>query len=337
MDAMKPVTVGIVGLGWWGRKIVTALSGRAAGIRIVSAVEPNLSAARDFAADFALELTERLDAVLGDPRIEAVILATPHDLHGQQIEAVVRARKHVFCEKPIALTGAGARRAVRMTTDAGLVLATGHERRFEPPLIDLLAQAEAGRLGRLLQIEANFSHDRFLSLDRSNWRLDPAQAPAAGMTATGIHLTDLAVRLLGAPQDVRVVCENHASDLAQGDTLSAHIRFRRGGTAYISASLAMPFYSRFAAFGTKGWVDIRDKAHLEAPAGWVVARADAQTGIAVEEVPPSEAVSANFEAFAKAIRGVAPYPIGGEDIIQNAALLEAIVRAAKSGAIEPVN
>ena len=96
----------------------------------------------------------------------------------------------------------------------------------------LIDQAVQGRLGRLLQIEANFSHDRFLSLDPSNWRLSPAQAPAAGMTATGIHLTDLAVKLMGKAVDVRVVCESLASALPQGDTLSAHtLRDRRLGDA----------------------------------------------------------------------------------------------------------
>ena len=73
----------------------------------------------------------------------------------------------------------------------------GHERRWEPPIADMLAKADAGDLGRIHQIEANFSHDKFLALDRDNWRLKAEQAPAGGMTATGIHLLDLSVRLLG--------------------------------------------------------------------------------------------------------------------------------------------
>jgi len=74
----------------------------------------------------------------------------------------------------------------------------GHERRFEPPIVDILQKASGGHLGRILQIEANFSHDKFMTLNKSNWRLDPQEAPVAGMTATGIHLTDLSVKLLGA-------------------------------------------------------------------------------------------------------------------------------------------
>jgi len=156
------------------------------------------------------------------------------------------------------------------------------------------------------------------------------------MTATGIHLTDLAVKLMGTPADVRVICAALASDMAQGDTLSAHVRFENGGSAYVSATLATPFFSRFALFGTDGWIDIRDKAHVEKPEGWVVTRAYKGTPIEVYEVGPAEPVIDNLEAFAAAVRGTADYPITGEDMINNIALLEAIVKAAKSGALERV-
>ena len=116
------------------------------------------------------------------------MLATPHSLHEAQIAAAVAAGKQVFCEKPLALTMAGAEKAVALCRDAGLVLGMGHERRWEPPIADMLAKADAGTLGRIHQIEANFSHDKFLALDRDNWRLKADQAPAGGMTATGIHL-----------------------------------------------------------------------------------------------------------------------------------------------------
>lgn len=281
-------------------------------------------------------LSPSLDDVLADPNVEAVILATPHALHGEQIAAAAAAGKHIFCEKPLALTKADAEKAVALCRDNGLVLGMGHERRYEPPIADILAQAAEGRLGRLLQIEANFSHDRFLALGKDNWRVDPEQAPAAGMTATGIHLTDLAVKLMGRPSDVRVICDSLASDMAQGDTLSAHVRFADGGSAYISATLATPFFSRFAVFGTKGWIDVRDKAHVEKPEGWVVTRAYTGTPIETTEVPPAEPVLDNLNAFSRAVRGKAPYPITGEEMINNIALLEAIVKSARTGLVERI-
>ena len=210
----------------------------------------------------------------------------------------------------------------------------GHERRWEPPVAKLLQMARSGELGRIQQIEGNFSHDKFTTLDPKNWRLNKKEAPVGGMTATGIHLTDLSAALLGPAKDLRVSCEKLSSKIPQGDTMSVHIRFKGGGTAYVSASLAMPFISRFAVFGSKGWVEIRDKAHVESPAGWVITSAMAGGPITVVELPPAEPVKDNLVAFARAIRGVAPYPITGKDLINNITILEAIIKsAAKNGAV----
>jgi predicted dehydrogenase len=331
----EPVRVAIVGLGWWGRKMVAVLRSAGDKLEVVSAVEPDASA-RAFATDHGLDLTPSYDRTLARTDVEAVVLATPHSLHEEQIEKAVAAGKHVFCEKPLAMTKAGAERAVALCRGRQLVLGMGHERRFEPPVRDLLSAAADGQFGRILQVEANFSHDKFLKLDKSNWRLDASQAPAGGMTATGIHLTDLSIKLLGQARDVRVSCENLASEIPQGDTMSAHIRFKNGGTAYISATLATPFISRFAVFGTKGWIEIRDKAHVEAPDGWVITSAWAGTPITIRELGPAEPVRDNLIAFADAVRGRLDYPISGSDMINNIALLEAIIISARSGEIVAV-
>ncbi len=329
----KPVIAALVGLGWWGKKMATLVNGGGAEMHFVRGIDPD-AAAESFADQAGLQFSTRIEDALSDPNIEAVVLATPHALHQQQIAQAVAAGKHVFCEKPLDLTRAGAEASVELCRRAGVVLGMGHERRFEPPIAEILRAAEDGRLGRLLQIEANFSHDKFLSLDPTNWRLKADQAPAGGMTATGIHLTDLAVKLMGPARDVRVSCENLASEIPAGDTMSAHIRFERGGTAYVSATLATPFISRFAVFGTLGWIEVRDRAHVESPDGWVVTEGWKGKPITVREVPPAEPVRDNLRAFARAVRGAEPYPITGEDMINNIALLEAIVRSAKTGTLE---
>ena len=329
------VNIAMVGFGWWGRKMVDVLE-RSEVVRVVRLVEPNTNAARPAADEKGLPLSADLAEALADPNVEAVVLATPHTLHGAQIAEAVAAGKHVFCEKPLALTKADAVKAVELCREAGLVLGMGHERRYEPPIAAMLADAAAGRLGRILQVEANFSHDKFLSLTPDNWRLDPAHAPAGGMTATGIHLTDLAVKLLGAAKDVTVACEKLVSDLPSGDTMSAFVRFAKGGTAYVSASLGYPFISRFAVYGETGWIEVRDKAHVEAPDGWVVTKGLKGQAITVAEIGKAEPVLWNLEAFGRAVRGEAPYPITGEEMIDNIALLEAITKSAQSGQTEQV-
>jgi predicted dehydrogenase len=333
MSSQVPVKVAMIGLGWWGKKMTAVLQKAKRDIEIVCAAEPNPEGA-GFASENGFVCYSSDSEALKHPGVEAVILATPHSLHAEQIERAVAAGKHIFCEKPLALTKAGAEKAVNACASKNLILGMGHERRFEPPVAAMIEAAKNGNLGRLLQVEANFSHDKFVSLDASNWRLNPDEAPVGGMTATGIHLTDLSTLLFGPARDVRVSCERLASNIPQGDTMSAHIRFKGGGTAYISATLATPFISRFALFGTKGWIDIRDKAHVESPAGWVVTSATTGSPITVEEIPAAEPVKDNVVSFARAIRGKETYRITGTEMVNNIAILEAIIAsAAQDGAV----
>ncbi len=331
-----PVKVAMIGLGWWGKKMTAVLKKAHADIEIICAAEPNPAGA-DFAKENGFAHYENYKDALKHPGVEAVILATPHSLHAEQIKLAVAAKKHIFCEKPLALTKKGAELAVNLCKKNKLVLGMGHERRWDPPIAKMLAMARSGELGRIQQIEGNFSHDKFTTLDKKNWRLNKKEAPVGGMTATGIHLTDLSAALLGPAKDLRVSCESLSSKIPQGDTMSVHIRFKGGGTSYVSASLAMPFISRFAVFGSKGWIEIRDKAHVESPAGWVVTSAMAGGPITVVEIPPAEPVKDNLVAFARAIRKLEPYQITGKDLINNIAILEAIIKsAAKKGAVVKV-
>ncbi|OYU18341.1 MAG: oxidoreductase [Rhodobacteraceae bacterium PARR1] len=332
----NPVNIALVGMGWWGQKMLAVLQAAPEDIRVVRAVEPNIDTVRALCDAKGIALSTDYADALNDPAVEAVVLATPHSMHTAQIAAAVAAGKHVFCEKPLALTKAEAERSVALCREAGLILGMGHERRFEPPVADMLAMADTGALGRIHQIEANFSHDKFLSLARDNWRLKADQAPAGGMTATGIHLLDLSVRLLGAADSVLCICEQLSSDLPQGDTVAAFVKFKGGGTSYVSASLANPFMSRFTVYGSKGWIDIRDKAHVEAPDGWIVTSAMQGGPIITREIGKAEPVKDNLVAFARAVRGGDAYPVTGEHLVNNIALLEAVFRSATSGRIETV-
>src|ERR1700712_1278468 len=101
------ISAAIVGLGRWGRNIVEAASGHGT-LKIVRAVEPDVDVARGFCTRPPLDLSAARDAILADPAIKAVLLATPHSLHPAQVIACAAAGKQVFCEKPLALRRAGA-------------------------------------------------------------------------------------------------------------------------------------------------------------------------------------------------------------------------------------
>ncbi len=329
------VNAAIVGLGWWGKQLASSVQDSEL-VRIVRGIEPNSAVANELGAHCGFTISPDLDTALDDPEVEALILATPHVLHDEQIARAARAGKHVFCEKPLSLTRQGAVRSVELLHERGLVLGIGHERRWEPPIASMLADVRSGQFGTLLQLEANFSHDKFLALAGDNWRLSADHAPAGGMTATGIHIFDLATHLFGEAATAFASSVTLASSIRNGDSSCALVRYRTGATAYVASILATPFFSRLALFGSHGWLEIRDKAHVEAPDGWVVTRCARGGEPVAVEVPASRPVRANLEAFARAVRREAPYPVSTTDRIATTAVMEAIFRSAGSGRVESV-
>jgi GFO/IDH/MocA oxidoreductase family protein len=129
------INAAVVGLGWWGRKVVNDLSGSQY-VQIVAGVDVD-AAARDAMRSSLEDVRGELDDALRDDAIDAVILCTPHKFHTDQIIAAAAHGKHVFCEKPLSASGDDAQRAVDAITDSGLQLGIGHERRFEPAVVAL--------------------------------------------------------------------------------------------------------------------------------------------------------------------------------------------------------
>ncbi len=328
------LNIAVVGLGWWGRTLVD-LASRSARLRLVRVADVSPQGA-DFAAQRELPFSPTFEDVLADPLVQGVVLCTPHTQHTGQIVAAARAGKHVFCEKPLSMTRSDVLRAVAAVDEAGVALAVGHEKRFEPPIIEVMRLLKSGALGTPLQVEANFSQDKFLALASDNWRLSGTEAPAGPMTATGIHLLDLSIGVFGPAANVLARVAQLGSGLTNGDTLAVLVTFRGGGHALLSAILATPFAGRFAVYGSMGWAEVRDKTHPEAPEGWTLTTC-LRGGPAVSvDMPPAPAVLHNLEAFADAALGRSPYPVPRDQMIANVSALEAIFRSAQSGAIEAV-
>ena len=99
-----PVGIALIGMGWWGKKMLAVLEAAPEDIRVVRAVEPDLAGVQALCDSKGIPVSADLADALNDPAVEAVVLATPHALHEAQIAAAVAAGKHVFCEKPLANT-----------------------------------------------------------------------------------------------------------------------------------------------------------------------------------------------------------------------------------------
>ncbi len=138
-----------IGLGWWGSQVTKVLKGSSK-IEIVCGVDPALAIAERYTQAHGLPVYPDFQTVLDDPSVEAVILTIPHRLHEDALLRATAAGKQVFCEKPLALEVASARRMIAACDRAGIVLGIGHERRFEPAWEEMKRMADAGERAPLL-------------------------------------------------------------------------------------------------------------------------------------------------------------------------------------------
>jgi len=314
------IDAAIVGLGRWGRTLVDAVQGKSDKLRFTRAVSRNPDRLRDFAGRHQLQLVGDLSQVLADPAIGAVVLATPHSLHCEQVIAAAQAGKAVFCEKPLTLTETDAARAIEACRKAGVVLGVGTDKRFFPAVRELLRLVKGGELGRILHLEAHFSNE--VAGTASEWRYSLEESPAGGMTGTGIHMLDALVALAGPVRRVQALLLTHKPPPDPYDSLSALLEFASGISGTLAMVRSTPAYFRLHAFGRNASAEALGRTDL------VLRRSDAETQQL--SFPPVDSVRVNLEAFADAVAGVSPYPIPTSEMLATVAAFEAIAEAAKS-------
>src|SRR4029077_15057652 len=119
----------IVGLGRWGKSIVEAVQGKSKRLHFIRGVSKEPKLVGDFAQRYGFDLSTEFVDIIADPYVRAVVLATPHSLHVEQIVAAAAAGKAIWCEKPLALTRADAARAINAVTKAGVAFGLGNNKR----------------------------------------------------------------------------------------------------------------------------------------------------------------------------------------------------------------
>src|SRR5215831_10464736 len=281
----------IIGLGWWGQRLVESVQGSGR-IRFTRAVtlEPDL--AREFAATRGLAIGTSFADVLADPAIEAVVLATPHTRHRAQVEAAAAAGKHVYCEKPFALSRADAQAMLDACARAGVTIAVGHHFRLMPSMTALRREVASGALGAIMHVEGNYSHDWLKDLPADSWRAAPEESRAGGMTGMGIHVLDCFRDLVGPMRRISALSTRRALTLPTGDTTAALIEFASDATGTLATTLKTPFEWRLAVYGEHAW------AASVSETRFVLCRAGGQPE--ATDFMPSNHLGENVEAFAAA-------------------------------------
>lgn len=226
-----PTGFGIVGCGLIGRKRLASLPpGSVRGV-----CDIDLGRAEALARQAGCPAFTDLDALLAQPGLDAVIVAT---LNGSLTPVAARAAaagKHVLVEKPAARTADELRLLEDAAAKTGALVRVGYNHRFHPALLKARELVDSGALGPLMFIRGRYGHGGRVGYDRE-WRADPALSGGGELIDQGVHLIDLAGWFLG---DFTIV-QGHAAtyywDMPVDDNAFLSLRTAAGQTAWLQVS-----------------------------------------------------------------------------------------------------
>lgn len=329
------VRAAVVGMGVWGQNLVRSVYGRSDLIRFVAGTSRSLEKARDFATRHDIELLADYEAVLARKDIDAVVLATPHTQHTDQIVAAAQAGKHVFSEKPMGLDKDSAERAAQACAAAGVTLSIGYNWRYQPALKKIRELIDDGTLGKVLHIEGNFCGPSAYRFPKGHWRHDRDECPAGGMTGRGVHVIDAMIYLAGHIAQVNAQSFRLAQDFGMDDTTSMLLRFESGATGYLGTVVASAETWRMQVFGSRAWAEVGDVEHLHT---WDLKLCTIDPNNVTHKRKPelirfadTSTERCELDDFAARVIDRQPMALPGGDAVHNVAVFDAIKQSIATG------
>ena len=243
----KELRIGLIGCGDVTH-VFTAPSIRAAkNARMVIAMDPIPEVADKFERAFEVPVTTRVEDVLENGMVDAVVVSTPHYLHAEYTIKAALAGKHVICEKPFAVSLAEADEMIRACKEAGVLLAVREMGRYSPLIAKARDLVSQGLIGKVFGVEIRYlvhKPDEYYAagpnaLVKSDWRRSWAKAGGGPMIINICH--DLTgIRFITGLEPTRVMCEfdTYCAQTEVEDTISAIYRLDNGAIASVVATVA---------------------------------------------------------------------------------------------------
>ncbi len=326
----KSIRAACVGLGRWAAVLAEGIQ-KTPGLEITACYTRASERKEAFAQKYGCRPYPTYEAILEDPQVDAVILTTPHSAHMDQVCAAARAGKHVFVEKPIAVTLGDARACVRACESADVVLMVGHCWRWVASVQKAKALVDAGELGQITQAVGHFGNARAQNYGREIWRDDPGESPLGPFTGPGFHLLDILKYLLGPVEEVFAVLERKMSLGSIPDTASGALRFASGPISQVSSSFITQRRYQLSLFGTKAnlYLNADPEGGTPAAPDLVIHRQD---GAAPEVVrlDKTDMIARHMASFADSVLGGARPFTDGREGAALVALLSAMLASSKA-------
>lgn len=307
---------------------------RAEGGDIVAVMSSNAERGTAYAAEHAIpHATTSLEDLLD--RVDAVYVATTNDLHCEQVLAAAKAKRHVLCEKPLALTLQDARHMVEVCRAERVVLGTNHHLRNAATHRAMRDAVAGGRIGRPLF--ARVFHAVQLPPHLQSWRVKDAATGAGVVLDITVHDADTLRFVLGEEPEA-VVAMVQQSGLGEGaieDGAMGVIRFRSGLLATVHDAFTTAFAKTgFEVHGSNGSL-IGTDCMTQRAVGAVLLRTDA--GEEMLSLDQENLYRRSVRAFQAAMRGEGQPSANGEDGVRSLAVGLATLEAAKTGRETPID
>jgi phthalate 4,5-cis-dihydrodiol dehydrogenase len=218
-------------------------------VELVAAADTNPDARARFVADYGGVTFESIEALCAGDTVDAVYIATPHQLHAPNTIAAARHKKHVLVEKPMALGVEECRAMVEAADEHGVVLIVGHTHAFDPAIIRMREVIESGELGRLRMI-TSIAYTDFLYRPRRAEELDSSLG--GGIMYNQVpHQIEIARALDGGPvRGMRAITGVWDAERPTEGALAAMLEFEDG----VIASFVYSGYDRFDTNELHGWI-----------------------------------------------------------------------------------
>jgi predicted dehydrogenase len=252
-----------------------------------------------------------LATMLRDPEIKGVILTVPNEQHLPVALEVARAGKHVYTEKPIASTLEDGLQIENLEKAFGVTVTVGHSARLMAGIRRIRAAIDAGELGRVAFMEANFSNERALELTPQTWRWYKSRAPGGPLSQLAIHQFDVLHYLGGEVVEVSAMSSKLSPVGAEVDDQSMTLcRFADGKIGYVGSCWTSPGIFSLRVFGSRGLMhyeidfgtwDTPDKLHQSATL-YIQRGKDGYAKREQLPVPESDMFLAELDMFADSCR-----------------------------------
>jgi predicted dehydrogenase len=342
-----PLKLAVLGAGAIGRRHIEHVL--AVPEATPAAIVDPAPAARDFASACGVPWYPDFAALLAAAKPDGVIVATPNRLHVAQGLAAIAAGIPTLVEKPIADDVASATELVEAAEHARVPLAVGHHRRHNAIIQRAKAIIESGRLGKLVAVHGFFWLMKPDDYFDAAWRREPGAGP---ILINLIHDIDLLRHLCGEIDAVQAQVSNAVRGYNVEDTAAILLRFENGalGTLAVSDTAVAPWsfeqtsgenpaYPRtgescYFIAGTHGSLTVPKLEVWSNPdkRGWfepfMAERSSA---------PGTDPLRLQIQQFCRVIRGEEPPLVSGREGLMTLKVVEAIKRAAESGARVPVD